>query len=358
VAWIDVNARNPDLDRAPQSSPPASTPRVSVGRILFLLVTGFFLYLLAPSIAEVFEAWGRLGEVDARWFPVILGAEALAFGCMWTLQRMVLRRSDWFPVIMTELAGNAFNKITPGGGATGTALQARMLADAGTTTAAAASGLTVESILNSSAIAALPFISLVLLAITGTNVPGSLSGAAWVGVFVFILVLGVMLVFLRTRRPLLWLGHLIEGAASRLPRGHRIQGLGERLVQERDKVRQNLGSRWARAVSLSTCRWLFEYFALLATLVAIGASPDPVLTLLAFTIAALLTLVPLTPGGLGFVEAGLTGTLVAAGISAPAAVLATLVFRLVSFWLPLPIGVAAAYVYRRRYPRRHAIVAS
>ena len=85
-------------------------------------------------------------------------------------------------------------------------------------------------------------------------------------------------------------------------------------------------------------------------LVAVGASPDPWLVLFAFVAASVLTWVPLTPGGVGFVEAGLTGTLVLAGVAAPAAVLATLVFRLFSFWLPLPLGAVAAFAFRRRYP--------
>jgi uncharacterized protein (TIRG00374 family) len=76
--------------------------------------------------------------------------------------------------------------------------------------------------------------------------------------------------------------------------------------------------------------------------------------LLSFCTASLLGLLPFTPGGLGFVEAGLTGTLALAGVAAPDAVLATLVFRLVSFWLPLPVGVAALFGYRRRHPRRGA----
>ena len=74
--------------------------------------------------------------------------------------------------------------------------------------------------------------------------------------------------------------------------------------------------------------------------------------LLAFAAASVLSMIPITPGGLGFVEAGLTATLVAAGIDADAAVAATLLFRLVSFWIPLPIGAAAGWWFRRRYPRR------
>jgi uncharacterized membrane protein YbhN (UPF0104 family) len=55
-----------------------------------------------------------------------------------------------------------------------------------------------------------------------------------------------------------------------------------------------------------------------------------------------------TPGGLGFVEAGLTATLTLAGVGAGAAVLATFAYRLVSYWLPLPVGFGAWLVHRRR----------
>jgi len=60
-------------------------------------------------------------------------------------------------------------------------------------------------------------------------------------------------------------------------------------------------------------------------------------------------MIPLTPGGLGFVEAGLAGLLVLAGVEAGDAAVATLAYRLVSFWLPLPVGAAAWWLARRRY---------
>jgi uncharacterized protein (TIRG00374 family) len=60
-------------------------------------------------------------------------------------------------------------------------------------------------------------------------------------------------------------------------------------------------------------------------------------------------MIPITPGGLGFVEAGLTGTLALAGISAGAAVVATLAYRLVSFWAPIPLGGVAYWLFGRRY---------
>ena len=67
----------------------------------------------------------------------------------------------------------------------------------------------------------------------------------------------------------------------------------------------------------------------------------PSLVLLAYVVAQVMGMVPLTPGGLGFVETGLTGALVLAGVAADAAVLATLLYRLVSFWMPIPIGALA-----------------
>jgi hypothetical protein len=67
----------------------------------------------------------------------------------------------------------------------------------------------------------------------------------------------------------------------------------------------------------------------------VGANPHPSVVLLAYTSAELLALVPFTPGGLGFVEAGLAGTLTLAGLPGGDALAATLLYRLVSYWLPV-----------------------
>src|SRR5581483_4301178 len=104
---------------------------------------------------------------------------------------------------------------------------------------------------------------------------------------------------------------------------------------------------------LSILRWFLEFGVIISTLYGLSEHPSPALTLLAFTAASMLGLLPFTPGGLGFVEAGLTATLALAGVSAGNALVTTLVYRLLTFWLPLPIGAVAAIVFRRRYPRRN-----
>ena len=118
-------------------------------------------------------------------------------------------------------------------------------------------------------------------------------------------------------------------------------------------MREALGSRWWEALLATVGNRALDYFALLACLAAVGTDPDPGLVLLAYSAAAVLALIPITPGGLGFVEAGLAATLVLSGVSAADAVLATLAYRLVSFWLPLPAGLAAYLAFRYK-ERRHA----
>jgi hypothetical protein len=335
---------------------PTRTHRWSLGRVAFLVATGICLYIFAPSIAEVFEAYDRLGEVHPAALIAVALLEAASFACIWILQRICLRTTAWYSVAMSQLAGNAFNRITPGGGATGTALQARMLSDAGISGTTAASALALQSLLISAVVVAMPLLALPAIIFAGTSVPGNLSSGLWIGAVVCIVLVALLAVLFGARRPVVWLGTTIQRLMNvvRMKRGQApLTGLAERLIDERDEVRRTLGTHWFAASVAAVGRWGFEYFALLVTLYAIGASPDIWLVFLAFIVASALSMIPLTPGGLGFVEAGLAGTLAIAGVSPGEAVLATLVFRLVSFWIPMPVGAAAGMLFRRRYPRRN-----
>ena len=73
--------------------------------------------------------------------------------------------------------------------------------------------------------------------------------------------------------------------------------------------------------------------------------------LLAYAAAGIIALFPVTPGGLGIVEASLSGLLILAGVSGGDAVLATLAYRLASYWLPLLAGPPAYLLFRHRYGR-------
>ncbi|HET9041423.1 MAG TPA: flippase-like domain-containing protein, partial [Gemmatimonadales bacterium] len=129
--------------------------------------------------------------------------------------------------------------------------------------------------------------------------------------------------------------------------GRRLEGLGGRLLAERNRILIVLGRQWWEALLATVGRWAFDYATLLAALAAVGSTPRPGLVLLAFCAAQVLAQIPITPGGLGFVEAGLTATVALAGVGAGDAVLATFAYRLFSYWLPLPLGLVGVALQRR-----------
>jgi uncharacterized protein (TIRG00374 family) len=128
-----------------------------------------------------------------------------------------------------------------------------------------------------------------------------------------------------------------------------MTGLADRLVYERNRIREVLGRRWKAALLLSSGRLAFDFATLLACIRATGVKPNPSLVLLAYAVAGLLELVPVTPGGLGIVEAGLSGMLILAGIPGGQAVVATLAYRIISYWLPILVGPVAYFMFRARY---------
>jgi uncharacterized protein (TIRG00374 family) len=325
-------------------------PNWTVGRVAFLAISAICLYFFAPSIAEVFSAYDRLGRVQPLFLlPAVICAIA-SFACVWLVQALALGTRDWFSVVTTQLAGNGFNRITPGGGATGTALQANMLADAGCDLTVAATALTVQSVLSTASIVALPVFALPFI-VAGTQVPSGLLQAFWIGIPVFLLMVAIGISIFVADTPLRALGHAVAWMRCKFRHAPMDDSLGARLLAGRDQIQRQIGPHWELALGASLARWLFEYGVLVLTLWGLSADPDPALVLLAFVAASVLGLLPFTPGGLGFVEAGLAATLAIAGISTGDALVATLVYRLLTFWIPIPLGGIAAWVFRRRHPR-------
>jgi uncharacterized membrane protein YbhN (UPF0104 family) len=113
------------------------------------------------------------------------------------------------------------------------------------------------------------------------------------------------------------------------------------LVSSRDRVAASFDGRRTRAVLAGAGNRMFDYAALVAALAALGAHARPSEVLMAYAVAQALALIPITPGGLGFVESGLTTMLVLVGVTADQAVVGTLLYRLIAFWLPIPFGVLA-----------------
>jgi uncharacterized protein (TIRG00374 family) len=302
-----------------------------------------------PSILEVFTSWRSLLDVEVGWVALALVFVAASFVSTWALQRLAVGSKDWFAIGTSQLAGNALGRILPGGLATAGALQYRMLVRAGVPGARVASGVAASSALLFATLLGLPVL-VVPAVLRGTGIDTVLARSVWLGAASFVLVAVVAVVAFGFNRPLRFVGRVAVALARRIPPLRaRADGLPERLVRERNAVRAALGQGWKVAVAASVAKWLFDYLALVASLLAVGVKPSPTAVLLAYVTASLLGMLPFTPGGLGFVEAGLTATLALAGVAGGAAVTATLTYRLASFWLPIPAGLVGYGLFRRRY---------
>jgi hypothetical protein len=309
-------------------------------------------YLVLPKLIAVLGAWPRLSELNALWFLVALAAEAASFVCNFALQRLALRTRSWFAVVTASLSGNAVSGSLPGGAATGAAVQFSMLTTAGFDTGTAVGGLTAFSLLGIGGLLALPIFALPAM-LLGVPVSPGLVHTALLGIVGFAAFAVFGLIILRTDWPLAAAGRAAQRLRNRFTRGRRppVTGLDERLLDQRDAIKQVLDKKWWQAVLLTAGRLGFDYGCLLAALRATGAHPQPSVVLLAYSAANIVELLPLTPGGLGIVEASLTGLLVLARVHAGAAVLATLAYRIASYWLPLLAGPPAYLLFRHRYGR-------
>jgi len=123
-------------------------------------------------------------------------------------------------------------------------------------------------------------------------------------------------------RALQWLWNVSFG------RHNKTTALDQRLLSQRDQIRSVLGRDWRRAVLLIGGRLGLDYLCLLCALRATGSDPNASLVLLTYAAAQIIALVPITPGGLGIVEASLSGLLMLAGVNTEKAIVATLAYRL------------------------------
>ena len=326
--------------------------RRTIGRIVLLLAFAISLYLVAPGLLALFGKIPQLRDIFPAWFLAVGVLETLAFASIWELTRVALKTKVWFDIVCSQLAGNALSRALPGGAATGGPLQLQMLTRAGFDTATTTTALTAIGLLSTATLFILPILAIVPmifgLAVDSRLIRGAILGAA---IGAFLIVGGSVL--LTSDRVIRGVGTAIDWVVRRY-RSLRRQpapagSMADRVLEARNFVRDALQSSWRRALPAALGNQLFDFLALYVSIIAVGAYPAPTLVLLAFVAGAALAMVPITPGGLGFVEAGLTGVLTIAGVSPDHAVLAVLLYRLFSYWIPLPAGLVASTAFARRH---------
>jgi len=328
----------------------------------------------------LFGAWPRLAEVQPRWFLLLVLLEAGSLASLWWLTRLALQphqesdhrnlparkhddaipdssdvlgppraeavgvpgapRVRWGTVATAQLAGNAASKALPGGAATGGVVQAKLLIQAGQPVATVTSAVTGVGLITTAVLLLLPVLTVPALLI-GPPPADQLQLGLLVSLLLAVVIVGVGVTALTWPGVVAAVGRLVGHVLHRVRPSVTAGSVASVLLAQRARVAAAFAGRWWLAVFTAAGNRMLDYAALVAALTAFGAHARPSEVLLAFVVAQALAMVPITPGGLGFVESGLTALLVVIGIPADTAVIGTLLYRLVSFWLPIPVGALA-----------------
>ncbi|AGL17221.1 flippase-like domain-containing protein [Actinoplanes sp. N902-109] len=284
-----------------------------------------------PDPAAVVSA---LGDADPRWLAVAVLAQLCSQAAFAKQQRtllsalaVALSRRAALAITYTR---SAMSLVLPAGSAMSAAFAVRQYRRYGATTAVAATGMVL------SAVASVVGLSLLYLGVVSAWALVALAGAG---------VLGCAL-FLRRRR-LPHPGAAREAFRSRWHWVDRAFDGVRRIGREARAVRLR---HWAVTIAFAMLNWLLDLVCLIAVARACGLSLSvpPIATV--YLAAQIVRQIPLTPGGVGLIEASLLTGLVAAGAPQATAAAVVLGYRIVSFWLLLPAGLAA-YLRLSRFDR-------
>jgi putative heme transporter len=198
----------------------------------------------------------------------------------------------------------------------------------------------------------LPVIALALLAFTAPPTAGRVIAGA-LGIAGLVAALVCLWLVLRSRKSAARVGIALEHAASavlRLVRRPPATGWDQALTKFRDRTVLLLHARWHWLTLATVVSHLSLFLVLLLSLRFSGVTSDQVgwtEILAVFAFARLLTAVPFTPGGLGVIEVAMISGLAAAGGDHAAVAAGVLVFRVLTYVLPIPLGVLT-YVFWQR----------
>lgn len=309
--------------------------RFTLKLLLFLAV---LYYFVVPLIPDFRDAWRNLGKVEPGLLLLGLALEMIALWCYAPLMRAALGEAGSHlslgRLYRIQMSTRALSSIVPGGSAASSALGYRLMTLSGVPGTDAGFALATVG-LGSAVVLNLILWTALIVSIPVRGVNAIYGAAALVGVIVMLiaatLVLGLMDGQGRADRAIRWIARKLrmnEKRASIV-----LARVAERLEQLISD-RQLLG----RVAFWAALNWLFDAAALWVFLRAFGVSMEIDALIIAFGIANVLAAIPITPGGLGYVDTGYIGMLAGFGAPAGKAALGVAAYRFAQFFFPILLG--------------------
>jgi uncharacterized membrane protein YbhN (UPF0104 family) len=301
---------------------PVQLERIRLRTLLTLVATVFAAYILAGELTK--ESFGQLLRHANWWWSLsAVGLSGLTYvGASLSLSGFVLERLKLARTLLVQVASSFVTLVTPAA-VGGVALNIRYLRKAGAAPADAAASVGVSQVI---AFGLHTVLLVIFAALTGTSHGTSvrIPGWAYIGLAVLVSVILVVLAVPASRRLLV--SRLAPTLSEVVPRLLDI-------AQQPAKLFEGIGGALLLTAAYIAC--------LAVSIRAFGGSlPVEAVAVVYLTGSAIGSIVP-TPGGIGAVEAALTAGLTAAGLPGATAISSVLLYRAVTFWLPVPLGWAA-----------------
>ena len=324
-----------------------------IKRALMVIVAGVAIYLLVPRLGGLSRDAEALRQANFWLVIVAVAAEVLSLGSYVSLFRDLLRAEEvevpWLKAGRGVMSAFLISHVLPGGSAAGTVVNVRTMEREGVSARRTGLALVLVNILSALGLA-LVFLAGIVYSLSKQHIPAGYVAAAIIVLPIIAGLVGVafLLAFRRElgARAMLRIASLLHRFIRRID----PEALERAAEQLADEARSALsGRRFVTVMVLALANWLFDVAVLYLFFLALGHHQHFGALLVAYSVANLAAAIPLTPAGLGFVEATLIGVSVAFGAPRQIAVVAVLGYRLVNFWLPLPVGLAA-YIHSRATP--------
>ena len=313
--------------------------RIGGPTVRLLIVVAVVEFFLVPQVAGARNDLHKLGGISPLWLSVGVLSQVLSLLAYARLSQITVDAPGvgFRQLLRIDLATLAVSHVVPAGSAVGIGLGYRLLTRSGVPSERAVTGKALQTVGSAVVLNVLLGGALVAALFTHGNNPLYAPIAA-VGLALILLAGIAAFVVSRSEGKLT---KLVVRIFERIPKVN--PDSGRRLVASLAQTVRRLGGDHrflARVTGWALANWLLEALTLWACVRAFGHSLGPVGLLVAYGLANVAAAIPLTPGGLGIVEGILVPTLVAFNVPNVIALLGVLAFRLMSFWLPIPIGFA------------------
>ena len=322
--------------------------RFAISLALLVLI---FRYVFA-QFADLSGVWDTIRSLTSGEIAALLLATASSLFTYWIVVVLATPGLTYPQAAVMTQSTTAVANSVPLGGAVSVGLTYAMLTSWGFSKARSTVSVVVTGIWNNFVKLAAPILALALLAFDGRT-GGASVAAPIAGLAGLVGAIVLFALILRSEEFAASVGTVTGRWASAVLRlvGRRpVMGWDRAVVKFRRQVIGLVQRRWVPLTLATVASYASLFLVLVVSLRVMGVSDHDVgwaQVLAVFAFARLLTAIPLTPGGVGVVELALIEGLTRAGGDDAQVVAAVLLFRLLTYVLPIALGLGTYIVWRR-----------